>query len=278
MMRKLLGKCALALTLPPALAVLCAGGAAPAAMAAAPAIHFDGSPGTSAPPGTLGPFPMTKAAADSRPVSLGTAVSDFTLPDGTMTFSPGVLHLTIGHPWATWSNGYTGDVYYDSGTTLTMTLPAGTSAFYFYVEPNTLASVTVAATAQDGTTSGPESFSGFRSARYFGFYGTGGATVTTITVSGPSGGFAVGEFGVASAAGQLVSLGQAVQGVGPGNSLSAKIAAAHADLTSGDLTGACNTLTAFVNEVNAQSGKSIPAGQAAQLIAEAQGIQAELGC
>ena len=200
-MRKLLGKRVLALALPAA-AVLCAGGAAPAAMAAAPAIHFDGSPGTSAPPGTLGPFPMTKAAADSRPAGVSRVVSDFTLPDGTMTFSPGVAHLTIHHPWQTWSNGYAGDVYYDSGTTLTMTPPAGTSAFYFYVEPDTVLNAIVEATAQDGTTSGPESFSGTSSARYFGFYGTGGATITTVTVTLPSfsgsSGFAVGEFGAAT--------------------------------------------------------------------------------
>lgn len=203
MMRKLLGKCALALALPPAVSVLCVGGVAPAAMAAAPAIHFDGSPGRSAPPGTLGPFPMTKAAADSRPVGISQIVSDFTLSAGTMTFSPGVAHLTIGHPWQSWSNGYTGDVYYDSGTTLTMTLPAGTSAFYFYAEPNLTANVTVAATAQDGAASGSESFSGKSSAKYFGFYGTGGATINTITVSGPGGGFAVGEFGAAGARSSL---------------------------------------------------------------------------
>jgi hypothetical protein len=38
----------------------------------------------------------------------------------------------------------------------------------------------------------------------------------------------------------------------------------------------CGTLPGFVNEVQAQSGKSIPAGQAAQLIADTKRIQAVL--
>jgi hypothetical protein len=170
----------------------------PARLAVTGAIVFDGSPGTAAPPSTLGPYAMTQAAADPRPVDA--TVPDTALPDGTMDFSPSAIHMTTPDGgWASWSNNYAGDVYYDSGTTLTMTLPSGTGAFYFYAEPNAFATFTVQAVAQDGTTSGPVAVNGAGGATYLGFYGTGGAQVRTVTVTTDAAaqGFAVGEFGVA---------------------------------------------------------------------------------
>src|SRR5205823_12856005 len=107
--------------------------------------------------------------------------------------------------WATWSNGYTGDVYACIATettpctTLTITLPANTVAFYFYVEPNNFATFTVTATLADGTTSGPVSVAGNSGATYFGFYTTSLSSPITsvmITVDAGAGGFAVGEFGI----------------------------------------------------------------------------------
>lgn len=148
----------------PALATVTAGPAVTGA------VVFDGSAGTAAPPSTLGPYAMTQAAADPRPVDA--TVPDTALPDGTMDFSPSVIHMTTPNGgWATWSNNYTGDVYYDSGTTLTMTLPSGTGAFYFYAEPNAFATFTVQAVAQNGTTSGPVSVSGAGGATYLGRVG-----------------------------------------------------------------------------------------------------------
>ena len=79
---------------------------------------------------------------------------------------------------------------------------------------------------------------------------------------------------IKGAAAQLADLYQAVQGVGTGTSLADKIFLAQAYLAAGDITDASSTLDAFINEVTAQSGKSIPAGQAAELIADAQRIQA----
>jgi hypothetical protein len=109
-----------------------------------------------------------------------------------------------------------------------------------------------------------------------------GTTKVTCTASDSddsnspvSGSFTVTVLG---AAGQLASLGQAVQGVGPGTSLEDKITKAQSYLASGNIADACGTLTGFVNEVRAQSGKSIPPAQAAQLIADAQRIQAVLAC
>jgi hypothetical protein len=86
------------------------------------------------------------------------------------------------------------------------------------------------------------------------------ATSFTITVKG--------------AAEQVADLYQAVQGVGAGTSLAGKITQDQAYLAAGDPIDAWFTLGAFINEVTAQSGKHIPAGQAAQLIADAQRIQA----
>jgi hypothetical protein len=194
----------LALALAPAgLAVLLSAAPAVAAVTSAPAVTgavvFDGSPGTAAPPSTLGPYTMTPAAPDPRPVDA--QVTGTALPDGTMDFSPSVIHLTTPNGgWATWSNNYAGDVYLDTGTALTMTLPSGTGAFYFYAEPNSFATFTVQAVAQNGTTSGPVQVSGSGGATYLGFYGTGGAQVHTITVrtDAAAEGFAVGEFGVAT--------------------------------------------------------------------------------
>ncbi|MBZ5558643.1 MAG: HYR domain-containing protein [Acidobacteriia bacterium] len=65
------------------------------------------------------------------------------------------------------------------------------------------------------------------------------------------------------------------------NSLDAKLNAAMAALDAARanaIGNACNVLGAFVNEVNAQTGKAITAADAASLIAAAQRIRAVLGC
>jgi hypothetical protein len=166
-------------------------------------ITFDGSPGTAAPPATLGPYTMTPFGDDARP-EFGT-VSDVPDPAGTIGFSPALSHRQVPGSWATWSHGYTSDVYATGGTQITISLPAGTKAFYFYAEPQQFAVFSVQATAQDGTTSGPIPVQGQAGAQYFGFYGTGSATLASITVTtaDPTG-FAVGEFGINPAAGPVI--------------------------------------------------------------------------
>lgn len=76
----------------------------------------------------------------------------------------------------------------------------------------------------------------------------------------------------------LGDLLNSVQGVGPGNSLPAKIAAVRQSLANGNTSTACGQLTAFIHEVMAQSGKSIPASKAAELIAAAEKIKELLSC
>jgi len=156
-----------------------------AASAARAAVVFDGSPGTAAPPATLGPHTMTPFASDARPVLAD--VSSVPSPlGGSLGFTPALNHRTIGNGWASWSHGYTGDVYYSNGaTSVTMTMPAGTKAFYFYAEPNPFAVFDITATTNTGVTSGPIPVDGTGGATYFGFY-TGlnpFETIATINVS-----------------------------------------------------------------------------------------------
>ena len=62
---------------------------------------------------------------------------------------------------------------------------------------------------------------------------------------------------VNGAAEQLDDLAVAVDGVGPGKSLSGKVSAIQNDLAEDDTAGACATLGAFISEVRAQTGKKI---------------------
>jgi pimeloyl-ACP methyl ester carboxylesterase len=161
-------------------------------------ITFDNSPGSDAPPPTLGAYSMTPFLADLQP--FGNVSSVATPSNGDITFMPSLNHLQIGQGWATWSNGYTGDVYStNGGTSAIMTLPLGTSAFYFYAEPNPFAEFYITATTQNGTSSGPIPVNGFHGANYFGFYTDGSTTLETISVSSNAD-FAIGEFGISTAA------------------------------------------------------------------------------
>jgi YVTN family beta-propeller protein len=81
-----------------------------------------------------------------------------------------------------------------------------------------------------------------------------------------------------TAAQLLAALYQSVQGVGPGSSLADKVASAQSYLASGDVPDACSTLSGFVSEVRAQSGKQIPSSTASALIADAQHVQAVIPC
>jgi streptogramin lyase len=103
------------------------------------------------------------------------------------------------------------------------------------------------------------------------------ATVTytflAVTVSATSAGVEV-----KGAAEQLSELGAAVAGIGPGTSLASKVTAIEGDVAANDTADACATLGAFINEVNAQSGKKISTAQAASFITQAQDIEAALGC
>ncbi len=167
-------------------------------------IVFDGSPGTGAPPATLGPYTMTPFGVDPQP--LFTDVGGVAGPTGNVIFGAPMQHVQIGNGWATWSNGYAGDVYWtDGATSANVTLPSGTSAFYLYAEPNPFSDFVITAYAQDGTSCGPITVNGYAGAQYFGFYGTGGETIASVTVTS-SVDFAIGEFGIAAPSLKAVAL------------------------------------------------------------------------
>jgi hypothetical protein len=180
------------------------------------AATFDGTPGISAPPSTLGSYSMTPFAlnnADPPPGS--SSLTPVSSPlGGTLSFGVGLEHRRAGPSgpytgWGGsvgWGQGYSGDVYYGSSLftgSLTLTLPPGTGAFYFYLQPEDDTSViNFAALTSDGGSSGIVPVDGRANARYFGFYETTpGVSLGSISISAPNGspnGFAIGEFGIAA--------------------------------------------------------------------------------
>jgi hypothetical protein len=68
------------------------------------------------------------------------------------------------------------------------------------------------------------------------------------------------------------------QGVGPGTSLADKVTSAQASFNAGDTADACGTLSAYVLEVKAQTGKKISSDQATDLREDANSAEAVIGC
>jgi hypothetical protein len=168
--------------------------------------------GTSAPPARLAGKLMTPFD-DTR--ECGGSVATVPSPlGGDLTFDAAMSHRTAATAvepcqWSTWSHGYTGDVYFDNpefdgdATTATMMLPSGTTAFYFYAEPNVFDEFIFTVTTSDGETfeasSGEVPIHGKGGARGFGFHAATTTIATiTVTTSEGAGGFAVGEFAIAS--------------------------------------------------------------------------------
>ena len=89
----------------------------------------------------------------------------------------------------------------------------------------------------------------------------------TVTVIGPSQ--------------QTTNLGTLVNNLPtppPGGSLDTKLQQILANINSGNISGACVNLAAFISEVQAQSGKKISPSDATALIQAAETIKAASGC
>ncbi|HLP02827.1 MAG TPA: PEP-CTERM sorting domain-containing protein [Opitutaceae bacterium] len=155
---------------------------------------------TAAPGAALGPYTMTSFGADLRPAFSSVSSVDSPL-GGSVLFSTPQEIRSIGGGWATWSHGYTGTVYFGGGTSLTLTLPTQTWAFYFYIEPDPFSDVSFTFTSGDNSFS--EVVNGNSAAEYIGFYGLNGSTIDSINISADTG-FAVGEFAIASSFGGAV--------------------------------------------------------------------------
>ncbi len=107
-----------------------------------------------------------------------------------------------------------------------------------------------------------------------------GATTVNCTATDAAGNQATASFTVRvkGATEQLADLLTAVTGVGSGTSLADKVRQAQASLSAHDVADACATIDTFIAQVPAQSGKSIPAGTATHLIADATRIKSVLAC
>jgi PEP-CTERM motif len=175
------------------LAVVAAAALLMASTAQAGIVWFSPLDPTAAAPATLGQYTMTAFGDDARPT--GGLVSDVASPlGGVVGFSPDVTHLEVGSGWATWSHGYTGDVYWTGGgLSLTLDLQ-GTGAFYFFAEPNPQAPFTI--TAVVGGTTLSQVVDGLGGAKIFAVYTDDFASIDSITISSTRD-FAVGEFGAA---------------------------------------------------------------------------------
>jgi len=161
------------------------------------ACAFDLSPGTAAPPDTLCGYMMTPFADDPRPTLEDVDFVESPCGWGQIDFSIPLNHRKIGDGWNSWSHGYTGDVYYSNGAaSVTITLPPGSCAFYFYVEPNPYDVIQFTAETADGTSSGSFSADGQGGAAYVGVCCDDIQTVTISTDDGVTD-FAIGEFGIA---------------------------------------------------------------------------------
>jgi len=192
-------------TVPVAVAVTAAGLVVGAGSAQAiGAVHFVNG-GTAAPPTTLGPYTMAAfGSSDVRPE--GDIVTVVPGPTGGVGLSVPMRHEKASHLYGQWGNGFTGDVYLadsPASTTVTLTLPFDTEAFYFYALPDYFGTFNITATSNNGTSSGAipvtAALSG-NAANYFGFYTDDGSSISSITVTVASAGhdIVVGEFGIAS--------------------------------------------------------------------------------
>jgi YVTN family beta-propeller protein len=103
-------------------------------------------------------------------------------------------------------------------------------------------------------------------------------TGQTMSRNGGSTARATASVSVVGAAGLLAALQHSVIGVGPGTSLYHKLAQAQSNLAENHKNAACSTLNAFIQEVNAQSGRSIARPAATSLVASGNQIRAVIGC
>ena len=86
------------------------------------------------------------------------------------------------------------------------------------------------------------------------------------------------DFQIRDAAEQLALLVEFTTGLGTGKSLTQIAAAAQRQLAKGNVDDACDTLQSFLNQVKAQTGKSLTPAQAAELTLRATTIRTALGC
>lgn len=171
--------------------------------------------GTAAPQATLGGYPVIPFELDGRPI--GDPVTTFSPPGGSPVIGDVLSdtplgHFQVGNGWVTWSHGYAGDVYwmdedsfgnYDPlsdtySSSLTLLLPAGTKAFYFYLEPTLYSAFEFVVSSENA--SELLLIDGNAGAQGIGFYSDDpGQDLLSIAISRQgtfSDGYGIGEFGI----------------------------------------------------------------------------------
>ncbi len=155
---------------------------------------------------------LLQASAQVVPVDIGTGFPPASLGPYTMNpFDPGSITGTsqagivggvgtgVPNEWATWGQLYTGNVYFDLGTTITLLLHGNVEAVDFYEEPNEFSTYSMTATDSSGV-SVTQTINGESGSAGVGFYETavGGPYLTEIVVTtDPAAeGEAIGEFGI----------------------------------------------------------------------------------
>lgn len=160
--------------------------------------------GAAAPGAVIDGVAMTPFDPDPRAEWL--IVSDVPSPlGGTLDFGADFYHRAVPTTWLEWGHGYTGDVYSQVAgfPGATLTLPAGTRAFYFYVSPNSgTYDFTVTANGSSGG-SDVLNDSGVWDGEAKGFFFRGtGETLDSIDIVSAGDvfmdGYAIGTFGIAA--------------------------------------------------------------------------------
>lgn len=137
-----------------------------------------------------------------------TPLQQISASSNTLSFSNTAYKAYVGSDWAqlAGSRFTTGaPVYFNGGAnTFTITLAQAIAAFDLVIETNSLApiafNIQTTAFGNNVNQALTQSMLGSVGGKYFGFYGTDGDLISSITITAPSGaqGFAVGEFRLGS--------------------------------------------------------------------------------
>ena len=100
----------------------------------------------------------------------------------------------------------------------------------------------------------------------------------TVTYHGASTVTVINAYYLCDEALLFANLSTASVGVGPGKSLTDKVALAQSQYASGDVAGACVTLTGYINQVNALAPKKITSTTANALVTQATALKTQIGC
>jgi hypothetical protein len=169
-----------------------------AATASAASVNFETGSGTATPPAQLGPYAMMPTAVDPRPDAA--VVTSASTALGTIQFGLPVTHYTSDPlSWPSWG-GAPGDIYFTGflQSSMTMTLPPGTSAIDFYGQ-NTASGTFQMTALNNGKVIGRVNTTWPDGAKYMGFWVPLTQEIDQLQITEPNDafGFGIGSIRVA---------------------------------------------------------------------------------